>query len=70
VDQRPAVLRPPLPDMQFRVALDDPVDTYSDAAALCAKLTAKMSQQPWRAWVSPDIKYVEVCPGLPIPADG
>jgi hypothetical protein len=56
--------------MQFRVALDDPVDTYSDAAALCAKLTAKMSQQPWRAWVSPDIKYVEVCPGLPIPADG
>jgi len=43
---------------------------FADAAALCAKLTANMSQQQWRAWVSLDIKYVEVCPGLPIQADG
>jgi len=28
-----------------------------------------MSHQQWRDWVSPDIDYIEVCPGLPIPAD-
>jgi WD40 repeat protein len=38
--------------------------------AICAKLTANMSRQQWRDWVSPDIDYIEVCPGLPIPADG
>ena len=43
---------------------------YADAAALCAKLTTNMSHQQWRDWVSPDIDYIEVCPGLPIPADG
>ena len=43
---------------------------YADAAAVCAKLTTNMSHQQWRDWVSPDIDYIEVCPGLPIPADG
>ena len=44
---------------------------YPDAAsALCAKLTTNMSHQQWSDWVSPDIDYIEVCPGLPIPADG
>jgi WD40 repeat protein len=37
--------------------------------ALCAKLTNNMSHQQWRDWVSPDISYVEVCPGLPIRPD-
>jgi WD40 repeat protein len=37
---------------------------------LCAKLAANMSDQRWRDWVSPGIDYIEVCPGLPIPADG
>jgi WD40 repeat protein len=37
---------------------------------LCAKLTTNLSHQQWRDWVSPDIDYVEVCPGLPIPVDG
>jgi hypothetical protein len=37
---------------------------------LCAKLTANLSHQQWRDWVSPDIGYTTLCPGLPIPADG
>jgi WD40 repeat protein len=37
---------------------------------LCAKLTTNMSHQQWRDWVSPDIDYIEACPGLPIPTDG
>jgi WD40 repeat protein len=32
---------------------------------LCAKLTRNMSHQQWRDWVSPDIDYIKVCPGLP-----
>jgi hypothetical protein len=45
--------------------------TYPDpASALCAKLTANMSHQQWRDWVSPDIDYIEACPGLPIAPDG
>ncbi len=36
---------------------------------LCAKLTANMSHQQWRDWVSPHIDYITLCPGLPIPAD-
>ena len=39
------------------------------AAALCAKITTNMTHQQWRNWVSPDIDYIEACPGLPIPAD-
>jgi WD40 repeat protein len=38
-------------------------------SALCAKLTTNMSHQQWRDWVSPDIEYIEACPGLPVPAD-
>jgi WD40 repeat protein len=45
--------------------------TYPDpASAMCAKLTANMSHQQWRDWVSPDIDYIKVCPDLPIPPDG
>ena len=36
---------------------------------LCKKLTRNMSHKEWREWVSPDIDYVEQCPGLPIPPD-
>ena len=43
---------------------------YPDAmSALCARLTTNMSLRQWREWVSPDIDYMEVCPGLPIRAD-
>jgi WD40 repeat protein len=31
---------------------------------LCDKLTANMSQQQWGDWVSPDIDYIQSCPGL------
>ena len=40
------------------------------ATSLCAKLTTNMSHQQWRDWVSPDIDYIEACPGLPIAPDG
>ena len=44
---------------------------YPDAApAMCAKLNTNMNHQQWRDWVSPDIGYDEVCPGLPVPDDG
>jgi WD40 repeat protein len=36
---------------------------------LCNKLTANMSHKQWRDWVSPNIGYITLCPGLPIPAD-
>jgi hypothetical protein len=36
---------------------------------LCAKLTANMSRKQWSDWVSPQISYITMCPGLPIPAD-
>ena len=42
---------------------------YADATMLCAKLTTNMSHQQWRDWVSPDIDYIEACPGLPIAPD-
>jgi WD40 repeat protein len=42
---------------------------YADEAALCTKLTANMSHKQWRAWVSPDVGYVTVCPNLPIAPD-
>ena len=41
---------------------------YASPEMLCAKLTANMSQQQWREWVSPGIDYIELCPGLPIAA--
>ncbi|MFI2476910.1 TIR domain-containing protein [Nocardia xishanensis] len=36
---------------------------------LCAKLPENMSRSQWDAWISPDIDYVAVCPGLPTAAD-
>ena len=36
---------------------------------LCKKLTRNMSRKQWREWLSPEIDYVELCPGLPIPPD-
>ena len=50
--------------------LGKPVARLPDpASALCAKLTTNMSHQQWRDWVSPDIDYIEACPGLLIPPD-
>ena len=34
---------------------------------LCAKLTANMSAEQWRDWVSADIGYRQQCPNLPPP---
>ena len=34
---------------------------------LCTNLTANMSHQQWRDWVSPDIDYTTLCPNLPTP---
>lgn len=39
------------------------------ADELCKKLDRNMSHKEWREWVSPDIDYIEQCPGLPIPPD-
>ncbi|MGH3562519.1 MAG: hypothetical protein ACRDTN_12150, partial [Mycobacterium sp.] len=33
--------------------------------ALCAKLATTMSHDQWNDWVSPQIPYRELCPGLP-----
>jgi WD40 repeat protein len=38
-------------------------------ADLCDKLIANISHQQWHDWVSPDIGYIQTCPGLPVPAD-
>ena len=39
------------------------------ATLLCSKLSDNMSHKEWNDWVSPDIGYVEVCPGLPVAPD-
>ena len=36
------------------------------ADMLCEKLTFNPSSEQWRERISPDIKYTELCPGLPI----
>lgn len=36
---------------------------------LCDKITTNMSRQQWHDWVSPDIPYITLCPGLPIAVD-
>jgi hypothetical protein len=42
---------------------------FPDAvSAMCAKLTTNMNHQQWRDWVS-RVRYVMVCPDLPIPGD-
>jgi hypothetical protein len=45
-------------------------DQHAEIIEVCAKLTTtNMSHQQWRDWVSPDIDYIKVCPGLPITPD-
>jgi Tol biopolymer transport system component len=41
----------------------------ADPRDLCDKLTANMSRKQWKEWVSRDIAYETLCPGLPTPAD-
>lgn len=36
------------------------------ADILCSKLPWNMSHQRWKEWVSPDVPYLEQCPGLPV----
>ncbi|MGO9350188.1 MAG: TIR domain-containing protein [Mycobacterium sp.] len=52
---------------------DDTLRLWPGPAAwpdlLCDKLTANMSHKQWHDWVSPDIPYTTVCPGLPIAPD-
>jgi WD40 repeat protein len=36
---------------------------------LCDKLSDNLSRQQWKQWVSPNIDYMQVCAGLPIPPD-
>ncbi|MCW2654722.1 MAG: hypothetical protein JWR32_5698 [Mycobacterium sp.] len=38
-------------------------------AMLCDKLTANMSHKQWHDWISPDIGYLALCPGLPVARD-
>ncbi|MEV0061543.1 TIR domain-containing protein [Nocardia sp. NPDC050718] len=35
------------------------------AGRLCDKLAADMSRHQWSEWISPDLEYRPVCPGLP-----
>jgi WD40 repeat protein len=43
--------------------------TIATPEMLSDKLAANMSHKQWREWISADIEYVELCPGLPIPGD-
>jgi hypothetical protein len=36
---------------------------------ICDKITTNMSHKQWHDWVSPDVRYVTGCPGLPIAQD-
>ena len=46
-----------------------PVPT-PDPEKLCDKMMYNMSRETWNEWVSPDIGYQVVCPGLPVAEDG
>lgn len=59
------------PDSSFFVTADDTKilvwpgpERWADI--LCSKLPWNMSHQRWKDWVSPDVPYVEQCPGLPV----
>ncbi len=39
--------------------------TVATTDSLCAKLTTNMSHKQWHDWISPDLGYVVLCPGLP-----
>ena len=39
------------------------------ADSLCEKLTANMTHEQWRDWVSPDVDYVQTCSHLPPASD-
>jgi WD40 repeat protein len=57
------------PDGRLLVTGGDGVQLWPATASvddLCHKLTANMSRQQWRDWISPDIDYVAVCPNLPV----
>jgi TIR domain len=56
-----------------RSSVDSQIQRITDSAGLgasepelCRKLTTNMSRKQWRDWVSPDIGYIAVCPGLPM----
>jgi WD40 repeat protein len=60
------------PDGRLLVTGGDGVQLWPATATvddLCHKLTANMSRRQWRDWISPDIDYMPICPGLPILAD-
>jgi len=42
---------------------------FASPEMLCDKVTANMSRRQWSEWVSLDIAYTELCPGLPIESD-
>ena len=42
-----------------------PTPPASPAEALCSKITHNMTHEGWDEFVSPDIDYIAVCPGLP-----
>jgi WD40 repeat protein len=64
------------PDGQWIVSggIDDEIWQWATTPAdwtanLCDKLNLNMSHRQWHEWTSPDLDYVEVCPGLSIPPD-
>jgi WD40 repeat protein len=42
-----------------------PVD--ATVATLCSKLTSNISHQDWDDWISRTIRYITLCPDLPVP---
>jgi WD40 repeat protein len=36
---------------------------------VCDTITTNMSHKQWHDWISPDIPYITLCPGLPIASD-
>jgi len=37
------------------------------AATLCSKLNSNISLQQWQDWISHTVKYITLCPDLPVP---
>jgi WD40 repeat protein len=55
----------------FAASHDGTLGIWPDIASpqvLCDKLTHNMSLGHWQTWVSSDIDYINICPGLPVAA--
>jgi WD40 repeat protein len=72
VGQLPSVAYSPDGQRVASSSLDHTIRLWPAQAVpkmLCDKLAANVSHTQWHDWVSPDVGYQTLCPGLPVAPD-